>query len=153
MQKTLERKNSEANPYSEMDLPQLLGAQRRIGAELGDVKKIAGQIEAAIADRVAQEIASSRSYHKKPDGTITVAIEGVQVKATLPRKIDWDTGVLDEVSLDIEEAGHNPMEWIEYKLTIPEKNYKKMPAALRKIVDKARTTKLGKEKIELEDGQ
>lgn len=144
------RRNDLGNPYKLLSLPELRDRRKRIAAELDDVKKLAREVDEAIESKVREEVDSSRRYHQKPDGTIKVVVQGVEVKSTLPKRVEWDSSLLDEIITELELTGENPMEWVEYKLSIPEKTYKSMPAKIRGLVDRARTTKHGKEKIELE---
>lgn len=117
------------------------------------MQRVADEIDAAINERVADEIRAARRYHQKPDGTVSVLIQGVPVKSTVPKRPKWDTGILDEICGELELEGHNPMEWVDYKLSVSEKKYTKAPDAVRRLLDRARTVEHGKEKIELGDSE
>ena len=117
--------------------------------QLEDAKHVLAEIDEAIHAKVDAEVKLSRQYHSKPDGSIRVVVDGVEVHSTVPKRVEWDSALLDEIMSELELEGYNPMDWVSYKLSIPEKKYKEMPSGVRKIVDRARTTKHGKEKIEL----
>lgn len=117
------------------------------------MQRIVDAIDDAIGQRVADEVATYRRYHKKPEGTVTVQIEGVAVKSTVPKRPKWDTAVLEEICGELELEGGNPLDWVDYKLTVSEKKYSKAPEAVRRRLDRARTVEHGKEKIELGDDE
>lgn len=118
-------------------------------AELEDVQTILQNIEEAIGEKVAHEVALKRSYEKKSEGTVTTVVDGIEVVSTVPKRVTWDQDLLDQVCSEMELEALNPMDWIDYKLSVSETNYKKMPSHARALVDKARVVKHGKEKIEL----
>lgn len=157
----LDQKSDVQNPYLKMKLPQLIEAQEQVLAHLNEerqkceaalqgAKETAELIESAVRATVAQEIDDARRYNKLPTGTMTVIIDGHEVKSSVPGKVAWDTGLLDEASSELEVLGENPADWIEYKLSIPMRNYKKMPSSVKSIVDRARTLTPGKEIITIE---
>ena len=144
---------NDANPYQSLRLEQLREKRKQVELQLEDAKHALGEIDDAIHSKVDAEVAMSRKYHQKPDGTIRVVVDGVEVASTVPKRVEWDSDLLDEVCSQLEVQGYNPMEYVKYKLSISETVYKKMPSDLRKMVDKARTTKHGKEKIELGESE
>lgn len=144
---------SERNPFAGQSLRTLQSRREAILAELHDVQTILRDIEAAISDQVADQLQLKRDFEKQSTGTVSVIIDGFEVSSVVPKRVAWDSDELEEILAEIEldDPGCNVMEWAEYKITIPETKYKKMPVGLRSKVDKARVVKHGKEKIELKE--
>lgn len=139
------------NPYLSLPLSQLRERKLRLEAELNDVKAIVAEVDAAIHEKVADEVLATRSYEKKFEGTVRVIIDGVEVVSNVPKRVSWDSGLLEEIIPELEAEGINPMQFIEYKCNVPERKYKEAPAKVRMLLDRARTMKHGAETIKLEE--
>ena len=141
------------NPFVGESLRTLQSRRTAILQELQDVQTILQDIEEAICEQVADQLQLKRDFEKQSTGSVSVIIDGMEVKSVVPKRVSWDSAALEEIFTEIEldDPGFNIMEWVDFKITIPETKYKQMPVDLRSKVDKAREVKHGKEKIELKE--
>lgn len=84
----------------------------------------------------------------KDTGTVTFFHEGIQVRASLSKKVEWDQTKLRAIGIRISEAGDNPEQYTDTTYTFPEKSFAKWPEAVQKVFLPARTVKPGKPKYE-----
>jgi len=144
---------SRKNPFVGQSLKTLQSRRAEILAELHDVQTILQNIEEAIGENVADQLQLKRDFEKQSTGTVSVIIDGFEVSSVVPKRVTWDNDMLEEIfaEIEMEDPGCNVLEWADYKITIPETKYKKLPVEIRSRVDAARVVKHGKEKIELKE--
>lgn len=104
-------------------------------------------VSLAMKDRVAEALATLREDSKRSVGTVTTAIDGIQVKSEIGKRVKWDQEKLIELSAKITAGGGNPSNYMTPTYKISEADYKSWPENVRKEFDVARTVKASPEKI------
>lgn len=82
-------------------------------------------------------------------GVSNIEEDGLKIKITKPRIVDWDQKELEKIWEDIQSIGKNPRDFIKVELSVSETVYKNLPLQAQEVVSMARTEKTGKVKIEL----
>lgn len=83
---------------------------------------------------------------KNEPGTSHVERDGYGVKVTVPKTVSWDSEQLNDMAGDDEL-----LEWMDWTPKVQESRYKAAPARIREQLDRARTVRLGKPKIEIKE--
>ena len=99
-------------------------------------------------DKIVEELAAE--YAEQLKGmTGTVTVDGI--KFGVPKTVKWDQAKLADLWLTIEQAGKNPLDYMNVTRDVPENRYKIWPSDIREAFEPARTVKTGKVTIKLED--
>ena len=127
---------------------------------ISDIEKIDDQIfeiNQTIADKVASLNKKKEDIKKSLDeevskiaivelkdkdygcGTANIETDRYKVKVTVSKKIKWDQSALRNVANQISVAGQDPEDFIKYKLSVSETDYKKFPDEIQKAFEPART--------------
>lgn len=85
---------------------------------------------------------------KNEPGTSHIERDGYDVKVVVGKTVSWDADQLNDMAGDDEL-----LEWMDWTPKVQESRYKAAPARIRKQLDKARTVKLGKSKIDIKKGE
>lgn len=99
------------------------------------------KLKAEIARRYATKAADLRASSKKMTGTVNIIDGDYQIKANLPKKVEWDQPKLREAIEVIKSWKENPDDYVTTELSVPEKNYEAWPPVIRKVFEGARTLK------------
>jgi len=91
----------------------------------------------------------ARQSTGKDYGVINLELEGLKIKADLPKKVEWDQAKLAEINSTISRAGDDPAQYIDDKYSVAERKYAAWPAKIQAVFQPARTVKLGKPNYEL----
>jgi len=119
-------------------------AEQQLSAVRQSIAAIDEQITAATAERVRQMYTLSG----KQSGTVTVdGGDGIEIKADISKKVEWDTAVLMGVARTM--PWDRAQEVFDIKFAVPEKKYKTLSSELRAQLDEGRVTKYGDIKITL----
>ena len=143
------KNEAQANAYDNLPLARLDASLKSVNDEISALENVKKQIEGAITARVEPAVMAARDELQKYEGTVRAVVEDIEVVHTIPKRVEWDTNKLDDLSGEIVALGLDPSDWIEFTLSVPEKKYSAAPANLRGLLDQARTLKHGKAKIEL----
>ena len=117
-----------------------------------DVKKaqaVVAEIETEIEKRVAEFVSNRRILEQKFEGTVHVNVDGVDVESNVPKKVKWDAKLLNKAATEIESINMDPLDYIDYEPSIPERRWAEMPERIKKICAPARTVSHGKMTIKL----
>jgi len=143
-----------------MELKELVIKRDRLAAErdtiVNNYMAIAKKQSATIIDELEilnREIvaiidaAAEPARKDKPYGIVTLNIDGVEVKHDVQKKVTWDQAELAKIRHRISDGGDDPAQYIEEKLSVPEKKFQAWPAIIQKWFHVARTEKPGPGKI------
>lgn len=141
--------NDRLNRADNLPLPLLVEDLAEATKDLKVAQKRVDEINSHIAKRVASEVAKARAELQKTEGTVTVAVDGCEVKSTVPKNVKWDQNALSMAAAKIAELGEDPMQYIDFEASIPERKWEVLPRVIRELAIGARLLKHGKEKIEV----
>lgn len=99
------------------------------------------KLKAETSRRYGAKAADIRTEQNKLTGTVNIIDGDYQIKATLPKKVEWDQPKLREAIETIKRWGENPDEYVTTELSVPEKSYEAWPSSIKKVFKDARTLK------------
>ncbi|MDE2233703.1 MAG: hypothetical protein KGJ90_06400, partial [Patescibacteria group bacterium] len=107
-------------------------------------KRNIDSIKATILKKKALEIDALLKQKDEPFGDVKIIIGNHQLKVNVPKKVDWDNGILAEKYKEIADSGENPDMYIDIEYSLSETAYKKFTPELKEYFNAARTLKAGK---------
>ncbi len=136
-----------------MTLPQLLQERDNLTAQLAEVqkpvKKLLENINTQIDAAVQTPLQAKRKTEGKDTGTVTLLMDGIEVKQVITKSVKWDQTKLDAIATRIQTENGDPSKYISRKvtLTVAEKEYAAWEPNIQAIFNEARTVKPGSPKI------
>jgi len=112
--------------------------------QLDAVKQQLDAVDDEIRAAIAPFETKARQFADKDYGVINLELEGLKIKADLPKKVEWDQAKLADILATISRAGDDPAQYIDVKYSVPEKKYSAWPANMQAVFQPARTVKPGK---------
>lgn len=125
-------------------------------ASVGEVAALPVSAHAALANEYAElqartkrigavlDAALEQAYGGKNEpGTSHTERDGFDIKVTVGKTVAWDAEQLNDMAGD-----DSLLEWMDWTPKVQESRYKAAPERIRSQLDKARTVKLGKARIE-----
>ena len=106
------------------------------------------EIDAAINAKATAQAATAFQGAGKDTGTLDFIHEGVKVKATIAKRVDWDQGQLAGIFKKIQSAGDDPEQYMKLKYDVSERSFTAWPDAIRSVFLPARTVKPSPPKFE-----
>ena len=79
-------------------------------------------------------------------GTVRVEVEGCEVKADLPKKVEWSQAELRKAVATLTEWQEDPAEYVKTEMSVAEKQYEAWPKRLKALFEPARTVSAGSPK-------
>jgi hypothetical protein len=117
------------------------------------LKLASARFATALEVRYATRAAEARRACGKDTGTVRLVDGAYAVVADLPKRVDWDQIKLAQIAQNIAEAGEDPTEFIDTKLSVSERKYGALPEAWRKGFEPARTIGFCKASFKLEPAE
>lgn len=145
--------NMSTGDLAQMPVELLAAVQGELDYANKQLKAATARFSAALEVRYATRAAEARRACGKETGTVRLSDGDYTVVADLPKRVDWDQGLLAQYAHSLAEQGEDPAEFIDTKLSMPERTFTALPEAWRKGFEPARTVKLGKLKVTLEAGE
>ena len=142
--------NMPSGDLAQMPVDLLVALQGELDHASKQLKSATARFSAALEVRYATRAAEARRACGKDTGTVRLVDGDYTVVADLPKRIDWDQAKLAQIARSISDSGDDPAEFIDTKLTVPERKYTALPEAWRKGFEPARTVKVGALKVTLE---
>jgi hypothetical protein len=112
-----------------------------------EMTAVMDQIRTVYFDKLKQ----LRDLSGKEFGVVHLALDGIKVSETVPKKVTWDQEKLNELFDRIATAGDDPRVYMKMELKIGEKEYEKFPAEIKTVFAEARTVTPGAPSIKFEE--
>lgn len=145
--------NMPTGELAQMPVDLLAGLQAELDHATKTLKSATARLNTALEVRYATRAAETRRACGKDTGTVRLADGDYTVIADLPKRVDWDQEMLAQIAANIADNGDDPAEFIDTKLTVPERKYNALPEAWRDGFEPARTVKVGALKVTLEPAE
>mgnify|MGYP005861861955 CR=1 FL=1 len=142
--------NMPAGELAQMPVELLASLQAELAEARKRLNTLTARFNSALEVRYATRAAEARRACCKDTGTVRLVDGDYTVVADLPKRIDWNQEKLAQIAANIAQSGDDPSEFIDTKLTVPERKYSALPEAWRKGFEPARTVKVGALKVKLE---
>lgn len=108
-------------------------------------------LRAEVARRYAPLAASLRKADGKDTGTVNVIDGEYQIKANLPKNVEWNQKEMAKGIAEITTwEGTVLSEYVDVKYSIPEARYDAWPTPIKKVFEAARTVKTGTQTFKFE---
>ena len=101
------------------------------------------RLNAETSRRYAAKAAELRKEAKKDTGTVNVIDGAFQIKADLPKKVEWDQAELAKSVEVLRGWGEDPADYVTIEVKVSEKKYDAWPPKIRTVFEPARTVKVG----------
>jgi hypothetical protein len=141
-----------AVPVGEIaDLPgdQLALLKQDADERLRSAKVCCDWLDGAIALKYGDQAQEARRAEGKDTGTVRLQDGPVTVVAELPKRVDWDQGILAELVEWIRADGADPTDYVDISYSVSERSYNATHTDIRQLVEPARTVRTGKPKFRL----
>lgn len=103
-------------------LKTLIDKKTNLEEEVKDLQNKINQINDEINNIIIEPVQQLREIQGKDTGSVSVLIEGITVKHNIPKKVKWDQSILKELFSKIEKSGDEPLQYMDVKYNITEKN-------------------------------
>ena len=133
-----------------MNLIELIREKEKMEERLAIVAAEIASIDEKIFAIVGPVFEKERLAHGKDTGTLSLFLDGVEVKQNLPKIVKWDQCILKGLWEKIKASGDKPENYMDQKFNISETAYGKFPDGIKKAFDPAREVKTGKPKLTFE---
>ncbi len=118
-----------------------------IAEEMNRLKKQISDIDNEIGDRIGTTFEEMRTLSGKEYGVINIAVDGIHIKQTIPKKVIWDHDLMKSIHDRIVASGKDPHDYMDISYKVYETDFKKFDPKIKFILEPARTLKAGKPKI------
>jgi len=132
------------------NLDNLLGSIEAVNIQLDKLKREKTQLEATLAESVADNVCSQLSDKDYGCGTATIDTDAYRVKVVISKDVKYDQEKLAILFDKIEQSGDEPREYIKVKYDVAEAAYKNWPSNIRQAFEPARTVEPSRPKITFE---
>lgn len=124
-------------------MQELARQREQIQQQINDLKEQLETVDDQIFTQVKDRI--------RDEGSTTLEQDGVKLTVTVPVRVSWDEARLKEVANRISAGGDDPENYIKFKPSVSERDFKTWPEAVQKVFMPARTTKAGKRSITIKE--
>jgi hypothetical protein len=112
-------------------------------------KSLSDWLDGAIALKYGDQAQEVRRAEGKDTGTVRLQDGPVTVVAELPKRVDWDQGILAELVEWIRADGADPTDYVDISYSVSERSYNATHTDIRQEFEPARTVRTGKPKFRL----
>ena len=137
-----------------MTLKQLLQEKHNIQNQLDQVQepylKLLRALNAKIEAAIQAPLEARRAREGKDTGIVSLLVDGVQIRETVPKTVTWDQHALARIEARLRAANKDPRRYITISRSVPEFAYRHWPEAVKKAFAPARTVRPGKPRVSLE---
>lgn len=107
-------------------------------------------LHAALNYRYAERAALAREAQGKIVGIVTLAEGDYDIRAELPKRVEWDQGKLAHAIEAIRSWGEKPEDYVAIEVKVAESRFTAWPPAIRALFEPARTVGTGKPTFKVE---
>ena len=125
-----------------------------LAASLAEMKTFVADAEARLNAgldvRFGDRARQLRAAEGKDSGRARLADGLFIVLADVSKRIDWDQDKLAAIVAHIRQSGDDPAEYVRTAYEVSERAYGAWPSAIRRLLEPARTVRLGKLRYAIE---
>jgi hypothetical protein len=135
-----------------MTLQEMIDNKTKLEAEAARIKTALSQVEGQIDDYLKDSVRERLAVEEKDTGTVNFNIDGIEVKAAVPKTVKWDQKRLAEIAVKIASAGDDPENYMKVKREVSKTSFKAWPTQIQNVFMPARTVVTGKTKYTFGNG-
>lgn len=132
-------------------IKELYDSLQKIQEEKQQLKQKESELNELINESFKERFNVLREASGKKLGTISFNLEGMKVSQNIPKKIEWDQDVIEEIYSDIEKTGENPKDYIKVKYSVSERDFNSFNEEIKDRLKEARIIKDGSVQIKIEE--
>lgn len=135
-------------------LKELLKKREAYEAEAIVLQGYIAAVNVDIEHVLAEQLASLRKLQAKEFGAVNLNYDGIKVTETVPKKVEWNQDLMNQLFDTIAAAGDDPRAYMKLKLEVSEKAYAEFVPQVQLLFADCRTVKPGRAtlKFEVTDG-
>lgn len=133
-----------AEQAASLPIDQIAMLLEDIDAEKASLKTCDDLIYGAMMFRFADRAALAREAKGTNTGTITLAEGEYDIRADLPKRVEWDQGKLAHAIEAIRSWGEDPTKYVSIEIKVAESRYNAWPTPIRSLFEPARTVGTGR---------
>lgn len=128
---------------------ELFEAKSALEEQISDLRSNLKKINDALKDRYMEKAQELLASNQKDFGTVVINDGNVQLKAFVEKKVSWDQDILSRVfdGMQPEDARH----YAKITLAVEERKYSAAPPQIKRALEEARTTSVGRFTIEVKE--
>ena len=115
-----------------------------VGELKADVKRLADRLTDAIHARFGEAAAAARRAEGKHTGRACLEIEGYELLADLPKRVDWNQARLVTALDTLRDWGEDPADYVSTEIRVAEGRFTAWPPKLQALFAPARTVATGR---------
>lgn len=139
-----------AEQAASLPIDQIAMLLEDIAAEKASLKSCDDLLHGAMMFRYADRAALAREAKGTNTGTVTLAEGEYDIRADLPKKVEWNAAMLAEAVETIRGWGEDPTEYVSIEIKVAESRYNAWPTPIRSLFEPARTVGTGKPTFKVE---
>lgn len=109
-----------------------------------DARRVSDKLAAALDMRFGAAATAARRGEGKDTGRVRLCVEGIEITADLPKKVDWDQAKLSEAVSVLRSWGEDPADYVTTEMSVPESRYAAWPPRIHTLFEPARTVAAGR---------
>lgn len=131
-------------------LKDLIKQKEELELALEEIRQRLSEIMIDIEHAIATPVADIRRLQGKEFGAVNITMDGFKITETIPKKVEWDQEIMNNIYDRIHAVGDDPRRWMKVKMEVAEKQFDSFPEDVRAVFMEARTVKPGKPTIKWE---
>ena len=133
-----------------LPIDQIASLLEDVATEKAVVKHLDDLLSGALNYRYAERAALLRQAKGTNTGTVSMDDGEFVVRADLPKKVEWDSSLLNEAVEAIRSWGEDPSEYVAIEVKVAESRYNAWPTPIRSLFEPARTVSAGRPTYKVE---
>lgn len=128
---------------------ELFEARDALKEEIANLRAKVKKIDDALKEKYLDTAREFLSHSNKDFGTVVFYDGNTQIKAFVEKKVEWDQAKLANIfdNMSPEEAQH----YAKLTLGVEERKYSSAPPSVKRALEEARTTSIGRFTVELKE--
>lgn len=127
-----------------LPIENLFALQNAVAARKKKIAEIDSKLDAAILAKFGEDHTKERRRQNKDTGSVSLLYPPFTLKVDISKKVEWDQFKLRDAYVSLKKIGHDPDDYMDYAIIIPEAKYAKLPDKVKQILSECRTIKAGK---------
>lgn len=133
-----------------LPIDQIASLLEDVAAEKASIKHLDDLLNGALHCRYSERASLLRQTKGTNTGTVSLDDGDYVIRADLPKKVEWDSALLNEAVEAIRGWGEDPGEYVSIEVKVAESRYNAWPSPIRSMFEPARTVSSGRPTFKVE---
>lgn len=139
-----------AEQAASLPIDQIASLLEDVAGQKADLKRLDDLLNGAMNYRYAERASLLRQSKGANTGTVSMDDGDFVIRADLPKKVEWDSALLNEAVEAIRSWSEDPRDYVSIEVKVAESRYSAWPPAIQKIFEPARTVGAGRPTYKIE---